>query len=61
MALEPVLVEVEGRDVWLPEGAESDEEVEPPKPPGRRAPLLGRFEGIPVVAALAFVLFVLLP
>ena len=27
--LEPVLVEVDGRDVWLPEGAESEEDVEP--------------------------------
>jgi hypothetical protein len=59
--LEPVLVEVDGRDVWLPEGAESEEDVEPPRPPRRREPLLGRFEGIAVVAVLAFVLFVLVP
>ena len=59
--LEPVLVEVDGRDVWLPEGAESEEEVEPPKPPRRRARLLGRLEGVAVVAALAFVLLVLVP
>jgi hypothetical protein len=59
--LEPVLLEVEGRDVWLPEGAESEEDVEPPPPPRPRAPLLGRFEGIAVLAALAFVLFVLVP
>ena len=36
--LEPVLVEVDGRDVWLPEGAESEEDVEPPPPLRRRAP-----------------------
>jgi hypothetical protein len=45
----------------LPEGAESEEDVEPPPPPARRAPLLGRFEGLAVVAALAFVLLVLVP
>ncbi len=59
--LEPVLVDVDGREVWLPEGVESEEDVEPPKPPRPRAPLLGRFEGIAVVAALAFVLLVLVP
>lgn len=59
--LEPVLVDLDGRDVWLPEGAESEEEVEPPKPPRPRAPLLGRLEGVAVVAALAFVLLVLVP
>lgn len=59
--LEPVLVEVDGRDVWLPEGAESEADVEPPPPPARRAPLLSRFEGLAVVAALAFVLLVLVP
>jgi len=59
--LEPVLVEVDGRDVWLPEGAESEEDVEPPPPPRRQGPLLGRLEGVAVVAALAFVLFVLVP
>jgi hypothetical protein len=59
--LEPVLVEVEGRDVWLPEGAESEEDVEPPQPPVRRASLLGRLEGVAVVAVLAFVLLVLVP
>jgi hypothetical protein len=59
--LEPVLVEVDGRDVFLPEGAESPEDVEPPPPPRPRGPLLGRLEGVVVVAALAFVLFVLVP
>ncbi len=59
--LEPVLVEVDGRDVWLPEGAESEEDVEEPRPPRSRASLLGRLEGVAVVAALAFVLLVLVP
>jgi hypothetical protein len=59
--LEPALVQVDGRDVWLPEGAESEEDVEPPRPLRPRAPLLGRLEGVAVVAALAFVLFVLVP
>ena len=59
--LEPVLVKVDGRDVWLPEGAESEEDVEEPRPARPRAPLLGRLEGVAVVAALAFVLLVLVP
>jgi len=59
--LEPVLVEVDGRSVWLPEGAESEEDVEAPRPLRRQGPLLGRLEGVVVVAALAFVLFVLVP
>lgn len=59
--LEPVLVEVDGQDVWLPEGAESEEDVEELPPPPPRAPLLGRLEGVAVVAALAFVLLVLVP
>jgi len=59
--LEPVLVEVDGRDVWLPEGAESEEDVEEPPPLRRQGPVLGRLEGVAVVAALAFVLFVLVP
>ena len=59
--LEPVLVEVDGRDVWLPEGAESEADVEEPPPPRPRASLLGRLEGVAVVAALAFVLLVLVP
>ena len=59
--LEPVLVEVDGQDVWLPEGAESEEDVEEPLPPRRRGPSLGRLEGVVVLAALAFVLLVLVP
>ena len=59
--LEPVLVDVDGRDVWLPEGAESEEDVDEPPPLRRGPPLLGRLEGVVVVAALAFVLFVLVP
>lgn len=59
--LEPVLVEVDGRDIWLPEGAESEEDVEPPPPLRRHPSLLSRFEGVAVVAALAFVLLVLVP
>ena len=59
--LEPILVKVDGRDVWLPEGAESEEDVEPLPPLRRRASVLGRLEGVAVVAALAFVLLVLVP
>ena len=59
--LEPVLVEVDGREVWLPEGAESEAEVEPPRPPPPRAGPLRRLEGLAVVAVLAFVLLVLVP
>ena len=59
--LEPVLVEVDGRDVWLPEGAESEEDVEPMPPLRRRASVLGRLEGVAVLAALAFILLVLVP
>jgi hypothetical protein len=81
--LEPVLVEIDGRDVWLPAGGKTDEEVEElieaareqarsgepvvPEGPVLRAPaprrgrLLGRLEGLAVVAILAFVLFVLVP
>jgi len=59
--LEPVLVEVDGQDVWLPEGVETEEDVEELPPPPPRAPLLGRLEGVAVVAALAFVLLVLVP
>ena len=59
--LEPVLVEVDGRDVWLPEGAESEEDVEPLPPLRRRASALGRLEGVAVLAVLAFVLLVLVP
>jgi hypothetical protein len=59
--LEPVLVEVGGRDVWLPEGAESEEDVEPMPPLRRRASVLGRLEGVAVLAALAFILLVVVP
>lgn len=59
--LEPVLVEVDGRDVWLPEGAQSEEDVEGPRPLRPRGRLLGRLEGLVVVVALAFILFVLVP
>ena len=59
--LEPVLVEVDGRDVFLPEGAESEEEVEELPLPQRRGSLLGRLEGVAVVGVLAFVLLVLVP
>ena len=56
-----MLVDVDGRDVWLPEGAETEADVEEPRPPRRRGPLLGRLEGVVIVAALAFVLLVLVP
>jgi len=59
--LEPVIVEVDGRDVWLPEGAETEEEVREQRPLRRRGPLLGRLEGVVVVAALALILLVLVP
>ena len=82
--LEPMLVRIEGQDVWIPAGGKSDEEVqelieesrerllqgEPahslwPQPPvpvvPRRQRLLARLEGVAVVAALALVLFVLVP
>jgi hypothetical protein len=81
--LEPVLVEIDGQDVWLPAGGKTDEEIEelieatreqvrqgePLVPQGpilrvpapRRGRLLGRLEGLAVVAVLAFVLFVLVP
>jgi hypothetical protein len=52
---DPVLLKVDGHDVWIP--AEVDEE--PQAPPERRpwAP----FEGLALLAVLALVLFVLLP
>ena len=81
--LEPVLVEIDGKEVWLPAGGKTDEEVEEliaaareharsgeplvPEGPVLRAPaprrtrLLGRLEGLAIVAVLAFVLFVLVP
>ena len=53
---DPVLLEVDGHDVWIPSGV--DEETRA-APPARRpwAP----FEGLALLAALAVVLFVLLP
>ncbi len=70
--LEPVLVEVDGRDVWLPAGLDEetgeepwdddgpDDEVDEPEPPPRRR--LVRLEGLAVLAALGVVaLVVLLP
>ncbi len=82
--LEPMLVRIEGQDVWIPAGGKSDEEVEAlieesrerlrqgesahslwPQPPvapvPRRQRLLARLEGVAVLGALAFVLFVLVP
>jgi hypothetical protein len=82
--LAPMLVRIEGQDVWIPAGGKSDEEVEElieesrerllqgesahslwPQPPVAPIPrsqrLLARLEGVAVVAALAFVLFVLVP
>ncbi len=81
--LEPVLVRIDGDDVWLPGTGKTDEEVaelieesrerlrrgEPPyEPEEAEAPasrpfrrrFLARVEGVAVLAALAFVLFVLL-
>lgn len=57
--LEPVIVEVEGQDVWLPSDGETDDAPWEPPPPGRR--LLPLLEGAAVLAALAVVLFVLVP
>jgi hypothetical protein len=82
--LEPMLVRIEGQDVWIPAGGKSDEEVQelieesrerlrqgepahslfPQPPPAvvpRRQRLLARLEGVAVLGALAFVLFVLVP
>ncbi|MEO5574909.1 MAG: hypothetical protein ABIR67_03465 [Gaiellaceae bacterium] len=53
--LEPVLVEVDGRQVWIP--ADVEREPRPARPAQR---LLPRLEGVAVLAALAL-LFVLLP
>ncbi len=57
--LEPVLVEVDGREIWLPEARE-DESLDgtPPLRPRPRR-LLARLEGVAVLGALAFVLLVL--
>jgi hypothetical protein len=63
--LEPVLVQVDGRDVWLPAADEDDDldevDAEPelePAPPRRRR---SRPEALIAVAALAVAAFVLLP
>lgn len=53
-----MIVEVEGRDVWL----SAEGEPEPPwEPPPRRPRLWPRVEGIAVLAAVGIVLFVLVP
>lgn len=58
--LEPVLVEVDGRQVWLPAAEEGDEAFAE-APPRRPRRLLARLEGVAVLAVLAFILLVLLP
>lgn len=57
--LEPTIVEVDGQDVWLPAEIETDEE--PWERPAPRRRLWSRLEGVAVLAALAVVLFVLVP
>jgi hypothetical protein len=82
--LEPMLVRIDGHEVWIPAGGKSDEEVQelieesrerlrqgepahslwqPPPTPRtpRRHRVLGQLEGVAVLGALAFVLFVLVP
>ena len=61
--LEPVIVEVDGKDVWLPAQIEPDEgETEEPwEPPAPRGRLLPRLEGLAVLVVLGVVLFVLVP
>ncbi|MGZ8782961.1 MAG: hypothetical protein ACXWZB_05630 [Gaiellaceae bacterium] len=54
--LEPIVVEVEGREVWVP--AEVEREPRPARPARR---LLPRLEGVAVLAILAAVLIFLLP
>ena len=58
--LEPTIVEVAGHDVWLPAEVETDEE-EWESPPAPRRRLWAWLEGVGVLAALAVVLFVLVP
>lgn len=56
--LEPVIVEVGGRDVWL----SAEGELEPPwQPPPRRSRLWPRLQGLAVLAVVGVVVFVLLP
>jgi len=57
--LEPTIVEVAGHDVWLPAEVETDEE--PWEPPAPRRRLWSRLEAVAVLAALAVVVFVLVP
>jgi hypothetical protein len=63
--LEPVLVEVDGRDVWLPAGDPDEADVEAPvawqAPAPRRRHVLARLGGIVGLAAIAYVLLVLVP
>ena len=54
--LEPTLLEVGGHQVWIPAEVE-----EPPAPPPRPRRVLGPLEGLAVLAAVAVVLFVLVP
>ena len=55
--LVPTLVEVGTHQVWIPAELEAD----PPRPRPRPRPLLGPLEGLAVLAAVAVVLFVLVP
>jgi hypothetical protein len=60
--LAPVIVEVDGRDVWVPAQIEHDEvETESWDTAAPRRRLLPRLEGLAVVAALTVILFVLVP
>ena len=70
--LEPVLVDVGGREVWLPSGGEEPDEdgqddegdaapeADEPPPPALRRPRLVRVEGLVALAALGAVALVLL-
>jgi hypothetical protein len=73
--LEPVLVEVDGREVWVPAGADDEDQEyeayddeddgagheEPASPPARRRPRLARVEGVIALAALGLALLLFLP